>query len=95
MTETTPSVPDDAPASVAGAVERTTLLSVRDLQVTAGSGNSQLTLVDGVSFDIAEGEIFGLVGESGSGKTMTALALIGLLPAVARASGIIRLASGN
>ncbi|MEZ5765042.1 MAG: ABC transporter ATP-binding protein [Xanthobacteraceae bacterium] len=91
MTETTPSVPDDAPASVAGAAERKTLLTVRDLQVTAGNGNSQLTLVDGVSFDIAEGEIFGLVGESGSGKTMTALALIGLLPAVARASGIIRL----
>ncbi len=36
--------------------------------------------VDGVSFDIAAGEVVGLMGESGCGKTSTALALLGLLP---------------
>jgi peptide/nickel transport system ATP-binding protein len=44
-----------------------------------------------VSLDIAEGEIFGLVGESGSGKSMTALALMGLLPQGARTTGAVRL----
>jgi peptide/nickel transport system ATP-binding protein len=44
-----------------------------------------------VSLSIAEGEVFGLVGESGSGKSMTALALMGLLPDGAAATGAIRL----
>lgn len=43
--------------------------------------------VDGVSFDIEKGEVFGLVGESGSGKTLTALSILKLLPPQARASG--------
>jgi peptide/nickel transport system ATP-binding protein len=44
-----------------------------------------------VSLDIARGEVFGLVGESGSGKSMTALALMGLLPHGATATGRIDL----
>ncbi|MGI5231149.1 dipeptide/oligopeptide/nickel ABC transporter permease/ATP-binding protein [Actinoallomurus sp. CA-142502] len=55
------------------------LLSVRDLSV-ATDGERPLTLLDAVGFDIAAGETVGLVGESGSGKTMTARAVIGLLP---------------
>ncbi|ASM74512.1 MULTISPECIES: ABC transporter ATP-binding protein [Roseobacteraceae] len=54
------------------------LLSVKNLSV--GIGN--LTLLEGVSFELAKGEILGLVGESGSGKSLTALALTGLLPLI-------------
>ncbi|MEX5727411.1 peptide/nickel transport system ATP-binding protein [Rhodovulum iodosum] len=44
-----------------------------------------------VSFAVERGQIAGLVGESGSGKSMTALAMMGLLPHGARASGAVRL----
>ena len=47
--------------------------------------------VDDVSFSISGGEVLALVGESGSGKTVTALALLGLLPASAAASGSVQL----
>ena len=51
-------------------------LEVKDLVVT----NGDVTAVRGVSFTIPTGGRMGLVGESGSGKSMTALALMGLLP---------------
>jgi peptide/nickel transport system ATP-binding protein len=59
------------------------LLSVRDLTVGIGAARP----VDGVSFDIAAGETFALLGESGCGKSMTALALMRLLPGAARVLG--------
>ena len=65
----------------------TALLSVRDLRVWLDTARGPLSIVDGVSFDIASGQVFGLAGESGSGKTITALALLGLLPAGARTDG--------
>ncbi|EXG82698.1 dipeptide/oligopeptide/nickel ABC transporter permease/ATP-binding protein [Cryptosporangium arvum] len=55
------------------------LLSVQGLSVAVG-GDTPLRLLDDVTFEIAAGEVVGLVGESGSGKSMTARALIGLLP---------------
>ena len=48
------------------------------------------TVVDGVSFSVADGQRLGLIGESGSGKSLTALAILGLLPDGARARGSIR-----
>ncbi len=61
------------------------LLSVRDLSLAIRG----TPILSGVSFDIGPGEIFGLVGESGSGKSMTALALMGLLPHGSAISGTV------
>lgn len=56
------------------------LLTVEDLTIRFHLKRGTLTAVDGVSFDIGHGETFGLVGESGSGKTVTARAIMRLIP---------------
>ncbi|HTJ31724.1 MAG TPA: ABC transporter ATP-binding protein [Dactylosporangium sp.] len=63
------------------------LLEVEDLTVWLATRGGPRKAVDGVSFRVDAGEIFGIAGESGSGKTMTALALLGLLPHAARTTG--------
>jgi peptide/nickel transport system ATP-binding protein len=55
-------------------------------------GTADLRLVSDVSFTLAAGERVGLIGESGSGKSLTALAMMGLLPEGVRATGSVRLA---
>ncbi|MGU3575503.1 dipeptide/oligopeptide/nickel ABC transporter permease/ATP-binding protein [Brucellaceae bacterium C25G] len=63
-------------------------LSVKDLQVSYPDTKGNIvSLVHGVSFDVKRGQTLGLVGESGSGKTMTALAILGLLPTPLSVSG--------
>ena len=59
------------------------LLAVEDLVIEIRGEDGVRTVVDGMSFDVAEGEILAIAGESGSGKSLTALALMGLLPAPA------------
>src|SRR5215469_7486570 len=62
-------------------------LEVRDLTVALPTRNGWVRPVAQVSFTLNEGESLGIVGESGSGKTMLSLALMGLSPPGARASG--------
>jgi peptide/nickel transport system permease protein len=64
----------------ASAVADAALLSVRGLSVTRPGRAGQTLVVDSVNFDVFPGETVGLVGESGCGKTVTALAVLRLLP---------------
>ena len=59
-----------------------TVLSVRGLCLSA-----QAPLVTGLSFDLNAGETLAIAGESGSGKSLTALAIMGLLPGAVRVTG--------
>jgi len=60
------------------------LLSVRDLTTYYGTAPDPVRAVDGISFDVEQGEILGLVGESGCGKTTVGFSLMRLLPISAR-----------
>ena len=56
------------------------LISVKDLTLRFKTDEGLVTAVEGVTFDIAPGEVLGLVGESGSGKSVTAKSLMLLNP---------------
>ena len=57
-----------------------TLLSIRDLKTWFETSQGTVRAVDGISFDIRQGETFALLGESGCGKSMTALSVMQLVP---------------
>lgn len=67
----------------------TPLLEVRNLSIAFPSAHGDVNIVDDVSFTVAPGETMGLVGESGCGKSITAMAIMGLLPPTARITGEI------
>ncbi len=65
-------------------IKSSPLLRVENLTTVFETGSRKVAAVDGVSFEVNEGETFALVGESGSGKSITALSTIRLLPEAAR-----------
>ncbi|HEX6704422.1 MAG TPA: ABC transporter ATP-binding protein [Albitalea sp.] len=66
------------------------LLEVADLRVRLNTSRGPGDALRGIGFSLDRGETVGLIGESGCGKSMTALALMGLLPEGARTTGSIR-----
>jgi oligopeptide/dipeptide ABC transporter ATP-binding protein len=71
------------------------LLAVDGLRIQARLGRSPRTIVSSLDLEVAPGETVGIVGESGSGKSMTARALIGLLPSGVRAEGTVTVGGRN
>src|SRR6516225_2380533 len=68
------------------------VLSVRELCVSLPGGMERAYAVENISFDLKRGQILCIIGESGSGKSVTANAIMGLLPKVIRvSSGAIHL----
>jgi oligopeptide/dipeptide ABC transporter ATP-binding protein len=66
------------------------LLEVADLRVCFRSRGETVHAVQGISYTVEPGQTLAIIGESGSGKTVSAYAVLGLLPRTARVSGSIR-----
>lgn len=77
--------------SAAAVPQRDVVLSVADLTVSLPKGMERTHAVRDISFDLKQGEILCIIGESGSGKSVTANAIMGLLPSVIKVTqGSIR-----
>ncbi|MDQ5847588.1 MAG: ABC transporter ATP-binding protein, partial [Pseudomonadota bacterium] len=59
-------------------------MKIEDLRTVLDTARGEVRAVDGVDFELREGECFALVGESGCGKSMTALSIMRLLPEAGR-----------
>ena len=82
--------------SIEAAVSQRAALSVRGLTVSLPKGMERAHAVEDISFDLARGQILCVVGESGSGKSVTANAIMGLLPKAIRiGAGEIHLDGAN
>jgi oligopeptide/dipeptide ABC transporter ATP-binding protein len=73
----------------------TSVLEIEDLRLEVPSGDHFRQVLCGVSLDIRSGEILGLVGESGSGKSITARAVLGMIPTGSKCSGRIEVDGGS
>jgi oligopeptide/dipeptide ABC transporter ATP-binding protein len=70
-------------------------LAVEGLRVRLPTPAGEVTVVDGVDYDVQPAEVFGIAGESGSGKTISMLALLGLLPEGSSVEGTARFGDGD
>ena len=66
------------------------LLELEDLRVSLATGKGPIEAVRGIDFALERGGTLGIMGKSGSGKSLTALAILGLLPEQARSHGTVR-----
>ncbi|TIY07361.1 MAG: ABC transporter ATP-binding protein, partial [Mesorhizobium sp.] len=83
-------------ASIQAVAPHDVALSIRDLTVSLPDGMERTHAVENISFDLKRGQILCIIGESGSGKSVTANAIMGLLPKVIRvSSGAIQLDGMN
>jgi oligopeptide/dipeptide ABC transporter ATP-binding protein len=71
------------------------IVSATGLTVTVPHDGARGAVVDGIDLTLRAGEFLGLVGESGSGKSMTARALVRLLPRGAQASGAVEICGSD
>lgn len=76
-------------AQIRPPLEGEPLITVTDLSIAFPESHGDVDIVDGISLEIRPGETLGLVGESGCGKSVTAMAIMGLLPNSAKISGTI------
>ena len=71
------------------------VLAVEGLRVRLPTPAGDVTVVDGVDYDVRPAEVFGIAGESGSGKTVSMLALLGLLPEGSTVEGTAQFGEDN
>ena len=81
----------EAAAGPSGDEKRVAALSLSDLAVTFRTDAAPVHAVNGISFDVAPGEVVAVVGESGSGKSVSSRAVLGLLPSTATVTGSAKL----
>ena len=86
---------DSGDASADGSAKKSPLLEVKDLRISFPDAHGSVDIIDGVNFSVAPGETLGLVGESGCGKSISAMSIMGLLPASAVKTGEVSYDGNN